>query len=88
MTVSWTKERDEKGVKEEGETEIKLRRGQWRGREIRIFSIIFDGSLSHTAFYPTNSTGSNKESCAIYVHFPCFDPCKVIFMETYTKAYI
>ena len=33
------------------------------------FSIIFDGSLAHTVFYPANSTGGNKVSSAIYVPF-------------------
>ena len=33
------------------------------------FSIIFDGSLAHTVFYPTNSTGGNKVSSGIYVPF-------------------
>jgi hypothetical protein len=33
------------------------------------FSIIFDGSLAHTVFYPTNSTSGNKGSSAMYVPF-------------------
>jgi hypothetical protein len=74
MTVSWTKERDKKVMIEEGETEIKVRRGQWRGREIRIFSIISDRSLSYTVFYPTNSVIGNKESSAIYVRFHVSTP--------------
>ena len=45
MTVSWTKERDEKGMGQEGETEIKIRRGQWRGKEIGIFPLFLTGHL-------------------------------------------
>jgi len=33
------------------------------------FSIIFDGSVIHTVFYSTNSTGGHKGSFAIYVPF-------------------
>jgi hypothetical protein len=45
MTVGWKKERDEKGMKEEGEREIKVGRGQWRGSEIRIFPLFLTGHL-------------------------------------------
>jgi hypothetical protein len=60
MTVSWTKERERERNELGRRNGDKGRRGQWRGREIRIFSIIFDGSLSHTVFYPTNTTGGNN----------------------------
>jgi hypothetical protein len=33
------------------------------------FSIIFDGSIVHTVFYSTNSTGGHKGSFGIYVPF-------------------